>query len=79
MEPVVALNVNEAGTPATLQTTVVDEDSAPGAFVSSVEAVLSDHTEYVIVARPTVIESPGTGTATVVVPVSGAPETSAPV
>ena len=43
-DPAVELKVNEAGAPATVQTTVVEAESAPGEFVSSLLFALSVQT-----------------------------------
>jgi len=64
---------NVAGTPATVHVTVADEDNAPGAELSSVLVRLSVQIEYVIVARPTVRESPSIGRTIAEVPDSGIP------
>jgi hypothetical protein len=79
IDAVVALSENDEGAPATVQVTFLDADSAPGALVSSVAPLLSVQTEYVIVARPAVMDSPGIGTEIVADPVSGKPETNTPV
>jgi hypothetical protein len=79
IDAVEALSENDAGYPATVQVTFLDADSAPGALVSSVAPSLSVQTEYVIVARPAVMDSPGIGTEIVADPVSGLPETNTPV
>jgi hypothetical protein len=45
IEPVDELNVNDTGAPATVHTTVVEAESAPGAEVSSLFCALSVQTE----------------------------------
>ena len=78
-DPEVELRVNDAGAPATVQTTVVEADNAPGALVSSVFWALSVQTLYVIVASPAVTDSPNTGKTTFEVPVSVFPLRISPV
>jgi hypothetical protein len=67
---VVALSENDAGAPATVHVTFVEDDRGPADESSSVVPSRSVQTLYEIVARPAVRDSPEIGRTTPEVPVS---------